>query len=49
MPVVPVRKELREFSLHLLGGEVAVDRKHDIRGKEVALVESDQVLALDAV
>ena len=49
LTIGPVCKELLDPRLHLRRGKISAHRKHDVGRKEVALVESDQVLAADAV
>ena len=45
----PIGEQLLQLGFHLRRGEISVDREHDVGGKEIALVERDQVLTLDAV
>jgi hypothetical protein len=45
----PIGEQLFQLRLHFRRGKIAVDRKHDVGREVVALVEGDQIFALDAV
>ena len=45
----PIGEELVELCFHLRAGEIAVNREHDVGREVVALVESNQIVALDVI
>src|SRR5688572_10498926 len=45
----PGAEELFNFRAHVSRGEIALHGEDHVRGEEVALVESDQVVSLDVV
>ena len=49
MIVVPIAEQRGKARLHFADREIAVDSHDDIRGKVIAPVEIDQILAMDAV